>query len=103
MILVLAHHYDAEAEWLRKTLREGYAQAALLLWPEALGVDYDISLRLRANGNHDATVSMFEPPSRTSCERSARYVVNRLGYIEPLIWKNAAPSEKAYATAEINS
>ena len=103
MILVLAHHYDAEAGWLCRTVEQDCQQAALLLWPEALGVDYSISLRLRGNGRHDALVSLFGPPASAFSGRSARYVVNRLGYIEPLIWDKAGPSEKAYAAAEINA
>lgn len=103
MILILAHHYDAEADWLCKIVEQDYQQAALLVWPEALGVDYSISLRLRGSGKHDALVSFFGPPASALSGRSARYVVNRLGYIEPLVWAKADSSEKAYAAAEVNA
>ncbi len=103
MILVLAHHYDAEADWLCRTVELDFQQAACLLWPEALGVDYRISLRLRGSGRHDALVSLVKPTASVFSGRSARYVINRLGYIEPLVWDKAIPSEKTYAAAEINA
>jgi hypothetical protein len=102
VILVLAHHYDAEAEWLCGALRR-HRQAALLLCPEALGVDYRISLFLGGNGRHDSRVSFFHPQAHTFQGRCARYAINRLGYVEPLIWKQAESTEKAYATSEINA
>jgi hypothetical protein len=102
VILVLAHHYDAEAEWLCMTLRREHI-AALLLWPEALGVDYRISLFL---GHHEAAageITFLNERELPLESHSIRYALNRLGYIEPLMWDRAAPRERAYATSEINA
>lgn len=103
MILVLAHHYDVEASWLCRSIQEHCGQSALLLWPEALGVDYCISLQLHGDGGHHAEVSFFERQMEKFDGRDPSYAVNRLGYIEPLIWDKAAGPEKAYAAAEINA
>lgn len=102
LILVLAHHYDAEAEWLCTVLRN-HRQAVLLLWPEALGVDYRISLFLSGKAKPAGQVCFFQPPAFTFHGHSARYALNRLGYIQPLTWQHAAQAEKDYATAEINA
>jgi hypothetical protein len=102
VILILAHHYDAEAEWLCAALRR-QGQSAALLWPEALGVDYAISLFLRSDGQHAGHIRFFGPPSRTVAITDLRYAVNRLGYVAPLIWEHAVSGEREYATSEINA
>ena len=108
MILILAHHFDLEAEWLHRTLRDDYAQASLLLWPEALAVDYRITLALHGDGRREADVAFFDRTvgaldrETFDCQAS-RYAINRLSYIEPSIWKNADTAEKAYAESEINA
>lgn len=103
MILVLANHYDAEADWLRRALEQRGRHPVLLLCPEALGVDYGISLRLRNDGRHGCTVSFFGEAARRCDGDQIRYAVNRLGYIEPLVWRSADEGERIYATSEINA
>jgi hypothetical protein len=102
MILILAHHHDAEAEWLVNCL-QAQRRRPLLLCPEALGVDYGISLRLRNDGRHDSAVAFFDPAVGGVGSGQFRYAVNRLGFIEPLIWRSAPEGERLYATVEINA
>jgi hypothetical protein len=102
MILIIAHHHDAEALWLCKTLKEDFSLPACLLLPEALGIDYSISLHLKNNGQHHSTIFFHEPEL---CLESNQvwYAFNRLSYINPLVWQYADPVEKAYAASEINA
>jgi hypothetical protein len=102
MILVLAHHHDVEAQWLLATLQRR-AIAALHLCPEALGVDYAITLALRNDGRHASEIVFFDDAvGRVASERFG-YAVNRLGYIDPLVWRWAQEGERAYASSEINA
>ncbi len=103
MILVLANHYDAEAAWLRRALEERCRHPVLLLCPEGLGVDYSISLRLRNDGRHGCAISFFDDAARRWDGDRIRYAVNRLGFVEPLVWRSAAEAERIYATSEINA
>ncbi|WP_183560423.1 hypothetical protein [Mucilaginibacter sp. SP1R1] len=102
MILIIAHHHDAEAQWLCQILKEDYDMPVYLLMPEALGVDYSISLQLQNNGLHHATIFFNEPQLRLECNE-VWYAINRLSYINPIVWQHANADEKAYATNEINS
>src|SRR5437879_4593169 len=102
MLLVIAHHYDAEARWLCETLKRDYNIAATLLIPEAMGIDYSISLHLKNNGQHHSTIFFYEPETRLKSSE-VWYAINRLSYINPLIWQHVDQVEKAYATNEINA
>lgn len=102
MIVVLAHHHDAEAQWLCETLRRR-GGLALLLCPEALGVDYAITLSLRNDGQHAWEIAFFDATiGRVSSDRIG-FAVNRLGFIDPLMWRSASAGERAYASNEINA
>jgi hypothetical protein len=102
MLLIIAHHHDAEAQWLCNILKKDYNQPFHLLMPEALGIDYSISLQLKNDGKHHASVFFHE--SRVRIDGSqVTYAVNRLSYIDPIIWKNADAGERAYATNELNA
>lgn len=102
MILVLAHHHDVEAEWLLATLQRR-AIAALRLCPEALGVDYAITLALRNDGRHASEIVFFDDAVGRVASGCFDYAVNRLGYIDPLVWRRAQEGERAYASSEINA
>jgi hypothetical protein len=102
MLLIIAHHHDAEAQWLCKVLKEEGRIPVYLLMPEALGVDYSISLHLKNEGKHRSTVFFHTPKIRLELSQ-AHYAINRLSYIEPLMWARAAAAEKTYATTEINA
>ena len=102
MILVLAHHHDAEGAWLVHAL-QARQQRSLLLCPEALGVDYGISLRLRNDGRDESAIAFFDPSVGGVESAQFRYAVNRLGFIEPLVWRSAPERERLYATSEINA
>ncbi len=106
----------------------GSRAEAFLLIPEALGVDYDVTLRL-SDREILATLQPLQgglefPVQGT--ERSAlqikdgcgsqelpggwefsspdiSFLVNRLNYIDPLVWKKAGETDRAYATGEINA
>jgi hypothetical protein len=103
MILVLAHYHDAEAHWLCHALRLDGRRRTTFLCPEAMGVDYSISLRLRNDGNHFAKITFIEPNACSVNSNEIRFAVNRLNYIEPLVWKSAAAGEQLYATSELNA
>ncbi|WP_184547496.1 hypothetical protein [Mucilaginibacter sp. FT3.2] len=102
MLLIIAHHHDAEAQWLYKTLKENYNQPLYLLMPEALGVDYSISLQLKNDGSHHASIFFYNCKVHLDCAEVS-YAINRLSYIDPIIWKHADAVEKAYATNEFNA
>src|SRR3982750_4874085 len=102
MVLILAHHYDAEASWLFNKLLSECGVAATLVLPEALGIDYNVSLRLRNDGKHNASIFLYDKGSWIDGS-TVNYVVNRLNYIEPLLWKQATESERTYATNELNA
>lgn len=102
MVLILAHHYDAEAEWLADRLVSAYGVATTLLAPEALGLDYSLTLQLRNSGHHQATIVLFETGQRLDGGKLT-YLVNRLSYIDPLLWKQSAEKERQYATNEVNA
>lgn len=102
MLLIIAHHHDVEAQWLCKTLKEDYNLPVYIIMPEALGIDYSISLHLKNNGQHHSTIFFHAPEARLESNR-AWYAINRLSYINPLVWQHTDPVEKAYATNEINA
>jgi hypothetical protein len=97
----MAHHHDAEARWLYEALKQARQQVAHLV-PEALGLDYNITLRLNNCGPHGANVS-FHQPARRLESRAVAYAINRLSYIDPLVWKKTEPAELTYATSELNA
>lgn len=70
--------------------------------PEALGIDYDISLQLNNNARHQASV-LFRNPEFKVKSQDITYTINRLSYIDPIIWKNSSKKEKLYATNELNA
>ncbi len=96
MVLILAHYYDKEAAWLADKLAD-----AFLLVPEALGVDYDITLRLS-----DREIRAALHPLQGGREFSSpdvSFMLNRLSFIDPLVWKKADETERTYVTGEINA
>ncbi len=102
MLLILAHHNDLEAQWLYTDLLAAGRVPARLLMPEALGIDYDITLQLHNRGNHGVHVQFYQP-AETIDGSDVSYLLNRLTYIEPLVWNNAEPAEKTYNTNELNA
>ncbi len=102
MILLFAHHYDAEAEWFFHELKKSCQLPVVWLIPEALGVDYSITLRFLKNGQTTGFVLLRSDERRLEM-RDVRYAINRFAYIDPLIWEHAEPSEKAYAASELNA
>jgi hypothetical protein len=102
MILVLAHHHDAEADWLLKALRR-HGAAVLFLCPEALGVDYAVTLSLRNDGQHASEFAFFDATIGRITSDRISYAVNRLGFIDPLVWRSAQEGERTYASSEINA
>ncbi|WP_344757853.1 hypothetical protein [Mucilaginibacter dorajii] len=102
MLLIIAHHHDAEARWLCKILKESYNQPLHLLMPEALGIDYSISLQLKNDGLHHASVFFHEGKVLLDCN-DVTYAINRLSYIDPIVWKHTNADERAYATNELNA
>lgn len=102
MFLLISHHHDAEAQWLYRTLVTEYGIEAIHLLPEALGLDYSVSLQLNNHEGHSFTISFYEP-KRLLESREITYAVNRLSYIDPILWHSSAPSEKAYAATELNA
>ena len=102
MLLIIAHHYDAEALWLYDTLNSEHTIPVTLLQPEALGVDYDISLYLTNNGQHESVVRFFNTGRHLKGSRIS-YAINRLSYIDPIVWQHAAQEEKTYAGNELNA
>ncbi|MDF2431383.1 MAG: hypothetical protein JWP44_1014 [Mucilaginibacter sp.] len=102
MLLIIAHHHDAEALWLYRTLKEDGVYPVLLLMPEALGIDYSISLHLNNNSSNQLAIFFYTPEVRVEGDQ-VKYAINRLSYIDPLVWRRADLIEKAYATNEINA
>lgn len=102
MLLIIAHHHDAEAQWLCKNLSENYSGPFCLLMPEALGVDYSITLQLRNDGSHHASIYFYGSETYLDGD-DVSFAINRLSYINPVVWKQAEESEKAYATNEFNA
>ena len=102
MLLLIAHHYDAEARWLYDLLQSEKQVESLLLIPEALGVDYSISLHLNNCGKPRAAVYFYDTGITLNGD-CVCYVINRLSYINPLTWQQASTIEKTYAASEINS
>ena len=102
MLLLIAHNHDAEARWLYHTLNQGARLPVAYLVPEALGIDYKITLRLNNCGPHTASV-WFDKPERRLESSGFTYVINRLSYVDPIAWHKAEPSELTYATAELNA
>ncbi len=98
MFLLFAHDYDAEAKWLEKKLRDRGADARCIA-PEALGIDYSATLTI--NVGVEATIR-FEDGEAISSNESPT-VINRLGFIEPAVWRHAEHTERTYAQSEINS
>ncbi len=102
MLLILAHHHDAEAKWLYDKLLAETQLKPILLMPEALGIDYDVTLQLSNNGRHHASILFYNPNFKIQSE-DITYTINRLSYVDPLIWKNASKKEQLYATNELNA
>ena len=102
MILILAHHYDSEAKWLTDNLANGLKNSNVkLLIAEALGIDYLISLSL--NDNCTKTVIRFKNADKALHAEDILLVINRLVFIDPIVWNHSAESEKSYATNEMNA
>ncbi len=102
MLLIIAHHHDAEARYFHDLLQSENRVNTRLLIPEALGVDYSISLHLKNDGRHHASIFFYETGFTLNCDNLC-YAINRLSYINPLTWQHTYPVEKNYATDEINA
>jgi hypothetical protein len=100
MVLVFAHHYDEEAKWLALSLQVQGMPLKLLV-AEALGIDYDISLTIK-EGKAGISI-LFKDDTGEVGGNAVSLVINRLNYINPIVWANAAEKEKQYATNEINA
>lgn len=101
MLLIIAHHHDVEAQWLYDTLRYENKFQVRLLIPEALGIDYSISLHLTGEG-HRSTILFYDGAEMIEGSQ-VWFAINRLSFVSPLIWERAEANEKAYATNEINA
>lgn len=102
MLLILAHHHDAEAKWLYDKLLAETNLKPILLIPEALGIDYDATLQLHNSGRHQASI-LFHNPDFKIESGDITYTINRLSYVDPIIWKNSLKKEQLYATNELNA
>ena len=102
MLLLLAHHHDAEARWLQQMLDQVYHLRMAYLVPEALGLDYNITLRLNNHGQPSATVA-FNKAAWKLESNEVSYAINRLSYVDPIIGRKAQPSELTYAASELNA
>lgn len=102
MLLIIAHHYDREAVWLYENILENGEIPVRLLVPETLGLDYYISLNLSDTLAAKSSVKWFDT-SETILNTDVHWLINRLSYIDPLIWNQSEATEKQYATNELNT
>jgi hypothetical protein len=102
MLLIIAHHHDQEAVWLYKNLLESGEIPVRLLVPETLGLDYHISLNLFNTLAAKSSVNWFAT-GETIFNTDVHWLINRLNYIDPIIWNRSASAEKQYATSELNA
>lgn len=102
MLLIIAHHYDREAVWLYENILENGEIPVRLLVPETLGLDYYISLNLSGTLVAKSSVKWFDT-GETIFNTDVHWLINRLSYIDPMIWNQSEATEKQYATNELNA
>ena len=102
MVLIFAHHYDMEAKWLAQYLPQQCSSIRVkLVIAEALGIDYDITLSIK-NNSSNAVVFFKDDTGPLACG-SISFVINRLMFIDPIVWNKSDKKEKTYAMNEINA
>lgn len=100
MILLIAHHHDREAQRL-VTAIAGEGRKALLLLPEALGVDYGVSLRI----NLPSVIFRITPYEQGEpiTAPAVSLLINRISWSDPVVWDQAVKKEKEYVASELNA
>ena len=102
MILIFAHYYDKEAQWLQQHLSFPVAGPEVkLVIAEALGIAYTVSLSIKDNYNN--SVIFFKDDMAEVSQEDVSLVINRLVYINPIAWNKSDEKEKTYAANEINA
>lgn len=99
MILILCHLHDAEAAWLAHGLQQVGAPVLIVSADELL-LARAVSHRL---GHAGADFAITLQNGQCIRKDVISAVINRLSYLDPILWKRADPKQYQYVAQEFNA
>ncbi|RIV23338.1 hypothetical protein DYU11_10045 [Fibrisoma montanum] len=101
MILILCHPHDVEAAWLYEQLQRAAPDQPLLI-ATADELIYARSIRQTLVGDDDTFLIRLQN-GRTILKDEISVVINRLYYLDPVVWKAVSDKQYQYVAQELNA